>query len=77
MNLNRRLFTTGVAALGVSALAGGAMAAGKAALFLDPLPLGILHVPAGLRFFDPARSEGVADFAFPFRLGVGACDLFV
>ena len=29
MNLNRRLFTTGVAALGVSALAGGAMAAGK------------------------------------------------
>ena len=29
MNLNRRLFTTGVAVLGVSALAGGAMAAGK------------------------------------------------
>ena len=29
MNPNRRLFTAGVAALGVSALAGGAMAAGK------------------------------------------------
>ena len=29
MNPNRRLFTAGVAALGVSALAGGVMAAGK------------------------------------------------